>query len=344
MQKSLQYLQCKNGVQQGAVNSGILYAIYFDELLELLRESGLGCRIYGVFYGALIFADDIILLSASRNGLQIMVDMCQNFVASRNLKFGTNADPTKSKTKCILFTRRNIPMQEVRPIKLDGNDLPWVDSLKHLGHILEKDNSMRLDITQKRGMFIGKANSLLQEFNNVSREVFLKVLNNFATNIYASNLWNIFGKHYDKLFKSYNVAIRNALKVDRCTHRYLLEPLSKELHLKTMLCSHFVAFHNSLLSCPKFPVRFLARLSEGDLRTVHGRNIYEIGQLCNSELELLKPKLVKKNVKYSEILRGEAWRIGLCNELLLIRDDEECYVPGFDSDELDCLLRYLCVT
>ena len=60
-------------------------------------------------------------------------------------------------------------MQEVRPIKLDGNDLPWVDSLKHLGHILEKDNSMRLDIAQKRGMFIGKANSLLQEFNNVSK-------------------------------------------------------------------------------------------------------------------------------------------------------------------------------
>ena len=65
--------------------------------------------------------------------------------------------------------------------------------------------------------------------------------------------------------------------------------------------------------------------------------------MCNRELKLLKSKLVKKNIKYAEIPRCEACRIGLCNELLLIRDDEECYVPGFDSDELDCLVRYLCV-
>ena len=34
---------------------------------------------------------------------------------------------------------------EVRPIRLDGNELPWVDNVKHLGHILERDNSMKLD-------------------------------------------------------------------------------------------------------------------------------------------------------------------------------------------------------
>ena len=57
-----------NGVRQGAVSSGILFAIYIDELLQILRNSGFGCHIHGVFYGALVFADDIILLSASRTG------------------------------------------------------------------------------------------------------------------------------------------------------------------------------------------------------------------------------------------------------------------------------------
>ena len=137
----------------------------------------------GVFFGALIFADDIILLSASRSGLQIMVDICQRFVSSLNLKFGTNVDPSKSKTKCMFFSMKNIVMSEVKQIELDGNNLPWVDNLKHLGHILEKDNSMKLDISKKRGMFIGKTNSLLQEFNNVSKVVFMKVFNSFATNI-----------------------------------------------------------------------------------------------------------------------------------------------------------------
>ena len=300
-----------------------------------------------MFFGALIFADDIILLSASRSGLQIMIDICQRFVSSRNLKFGTNVDPSKSKTKCIIFSMKNIVMSEVKQIELDGNNLPWVDNLKHLGHILEKDNSMKLDISKKRGMFIGKTNSLLQEFNNVSKVVFMKIFNSFATNIYGSNLRDIFGKHCDKLYKSYNVAIRNVLKLDRRTHRYLLEPLSGVSHLQTMLSSRFVTFHKGLRSCSKLPVRFLARVYEDDLRTVHGRNVYEITKMCgleSCEIERLNPSIVKKSVTYREIPTDESWRVGLCQELLAIRDDDDSYVPGFDDDDLESILSYICIT
>ena len=55
-----------NGVRQGAVSSAILFAIYIDELLILLKDSRLGCHIDGVFLGAFLFADVILLLSASR--------------------------------------------------------------------------------------------------------------------------------------------------------------------------------------------------------------------------------------------------------------------------------------
>ena len=93
----------KNGVRQGGVSSGIFFAIYIDKLLKILRKLGIGCHINGLFYGAVIHADDIFLLSASRNGLQAMIDICHNFVSARNLKFGTNSNPEKSKTKCIIF-------------------------------------------------------------------------------------------------------------------------------------------------------------------------------------------------------------------------------------------------
>ena len=39
----------KNGIRQGAVSSGILFAVNIDELLTLLRNSGLGFHIYGIF-------------------------------------------------------------------------------------------------------------------------------------------------------------------------------------------------------------------------------------------------------------------------------------------------------
>ena len=85
----------KNGVRQGGVCSAILFAVYIDDLIGNLRKSGIGCSILGQYYGILVFADDIVLLSGSRNGLQCMVDICSNFVKKRNLKFGTNVNPQK---------------------------------------------------------------------------------------------------------------------------------------------------------------------------------------------------------------------------------------------------------
>ena len=65
-----------------------------------------------------------------------MIDICQDFVSSRNLSFGTNIDPKKSKTKCLVFTKKRVDLDSLKRIKLDGNDLPWVDNIRHLSHTL----------------------------------------------------------------------------------------------------------------------------------------------------------------------------------------------------------------
>ena len=96
-----------NGVRQGAVRSAILFGVYIDGLLLLLKKSRLGCHIDNVFVGAFIFADDILLLSGSRAGLQSLVNICQTFASCKNLKFGTNPNPERSNTKCIVFLKRS---------------------------------------------------------------------------------------------------------------------------------------------------------------------------------------------------------------------------------------------
>ena len=84
---------------------------------------------------------------------------------SKNLKFGTNVDPVKSKTKCIVFSRKLKPESQPKKVTLNGDLLPWVPQVKHLGHMLQADNNMKVDVAQKRGAFIGKINSLMQEFH-----------------------------------------------------------------------------------------------------------------------------------------------------------------------------------
>ena len=97
-----QSFQVKNGVRQGAVSSPILFCIYVDKLIKQLRTSTIGCQLNGVYMGIWVYADDIILLAPSRSGLQQMTNICELFADNYNLKFSTNVNVSKSKTKCSI--------------------------------------------------------------------------------------------------------------------------------------------------------------------------------------------------------------------------------------------------
>ena len=330
-----------NGVRQGAVSSPILFSIYIDDLLKILRQSGLGCHITNVFFSCFGYADDLLLLSGSRSGLQQLIKICETFAKKKSLKFSTNPDPVKSKTKGIIFSRKKVDNSKFSPVLLNGDPLPWVSEVKHLGNTLQSDNSMQIDCSRKRGKFIGKLNSLSQEFHYVSPDVYVKILNVFATSFYGSNLWNLFSKDCEKIFASWNVAIRQCFDVDRQTHRYLIEDLSGSLHPKVMLCSRYSSFHNSLLRCDKFSVRFLARLAENDQRTVFGQTLGQIGNECKKNFP--SKSEIKRKMKYFEVPNSEKYRLGLLRDLIGCKFGR-LTLPDFSKNEVEEMLRFVCVS
>ena len=54
------------GVRQDGVLSPKLYNIYVDNLIDLLKKSGVGCYICDIFAAALFYADDICILARLR--------------------------------------------------------------------------------------------------------------------------------------------------------------------------------------------------------------------------------------------------------------------------------------
>ena len=62
-----------NGVRQGGVLSPLFFSIYIDELLIKLKKSGFGCTIGSYYFGALGYADDVVLLCPTREGLRNMI-------------------------------------------------------------------------------------------------------------------------------------------------------------------------------------------------------------------------------------------------------------------------------
>ena len=107
-----------------------------------------------VFMGAVGFCDDLLLLAPTRDGLQVMLDICQRFAAKYNLKFSTDPNPVKSKTKCIFVCGKSKNVQRPAPLFLDGKELPLLDSAVHLGNVLHESGTMDKDVKVKRAAFI----------------------------------------------------------------------------------------------------------------------------------------------------------------------------------------------
>ena len=73
-----------------------------------------------------------------------MVNICEDFARVNHLKFSTNEDSKKSKTKCIVFSKKKADQTGVAPILLNEMALPWVNEVKHLGNVLQSENENRL--------------------------------------------------------------------------------------------------------------------------------------------------------------------------------------------------------
>ena len=66
----------KSGVRQGGILSPFLFNIYIDSVISSLRLSDYGCHLRGEYVGCIVYADDILLLSASVTNLQKMLNIC----------------------------------------------------------------------------------------------------------------------------------------------------------------------------------------------------------------------------------------------------------------------------
>ena len=189
-----------------------LFCVYLDTLLARLRESGVGCHLGGSYCGAFGYADHVTLLSPSRQGLQIMLNICEEFSSSHSMLFSTDPVPAKSKTKCMFFSRMR-SSDQIHNVKLNGDTLPWVDTAKHLGNYLStKLNSSfcspetKTDIRCKRAIFFSNVHQVFQQFGSYEPKLIIKLISIYSTALYGSALWQLDSEEHFRLNRSWNTA------------------------------------------------------------------------------------------------------------------------------------------
>ena len=337
-----------NGTRQGSVASPALWCVYLDMLIKELRELGLGCHVGGLFMGAVVYADDILLMAPSRSASQAMLSKCEAYAEKNNIMFSTDPDPKKSKSKCILVCGTKKNLAKPAPLTLCGSELPWVSSANHLGHELHESGNMEYDSNIKKAMFIDKSVEVRETFSFASPVEVLFAMKIYCCSFYGSMLWDLRGPGATQVYNAWSTAVKLTWCVPRGTRTYLVQKvLSAGLTTaKVDVLSRYANFFRSLRLSPCHEVMVMANLAGRDIRTTTGSNLKLLEEasgldpwvFCSTRL---KEELIRK--EKVEVQAQDAWRVSYLASLLQKRQVAHYLALDEEEAELTDLIDSLCV-
>ena len=97
--------------------------MYTNGLFQELRRQNTGCCIDQNYIGIVGYADDLFLMSPNFDGLQKMLLICEKYASVHNLRFSTDPNAKKSKTKCIAFLLKKRDLANVL-FRQDNSQIP----------------------------------------------------------------------------------------------------------------------------------------------------------------------------------------------------------------------------
>ena len=318
--------EISNGTRQGSVASPAFWSVYLDPLFSQLRRNGVGCHLAGLFMGAVGYADDMILLAPSRNAAQRMLRTCEQFARENNIRFSTDPDPAKSKSKVVYVTGpRGAGLQKPVPLQLCGQDLPWVARAEHLDHTLSEDGTMRQDAREKRAQFIDCHVKTRETFSFAHPVEQLEAVEKYCCSVYGSNLYDFTDNEFGMICSAWRTGVKLAWGVHRGCRTYLLQQVLAPgiISLRVNLLMRFRTFFRSLLESPSPEVQVAVRLAARDVRSSVGSNL----ALLRKESGGLDPWTVAPGQLRTALLKKEeaaipardAWRIPYLRRLLAER-------------------------
>ena len=112
------------------------------------------------------YADDLLLLAPTRDAAQKMLEIGEAFTSQNNIKFSTDEDPSKSKSKALYVVGpQGRTLARPVPLLLCGWPLPWVERAEHLGHTIHQDGQMLQDCREKRAQYIDSSVKVREAFS-----------------------------------------------------------------------------------------------------------------------------------------------------------------------------------
>ena len=333
-----------NGSRQGSIMSPFFFSCYVDKLVKILRKKKLGCYILGVWVGASLYADDIFLLAPNRFVLQQMITVAEQFATEHNLEFSTDPVAAKSKTKLIQF-RGTQRVQQPAPVILNGKQVPFCETVTHLGHELHENGRMDSDADRARASFNRRASDLRDQLFYCWPSTRVRAADLNICDAYGLMLHELSSESINKVFHSWNTNIRECWSVPYNCKTSLVEKYfaSEFLSLRRQVFSRYPGFIKKLLNAPSYEIRFLSSIAMKDQRSVVCRNVNYLNHV--SKLDVMnEPKCrLKEAMPYQSEEKLEPWRISLLTKFLEIKLNRSYNEYNISYSQVNSMINSLCI-
>ena len=175
------------GVRQGCTLSPWLFNVFMDRVTREAKRQFLSeVKLSTGDVGVLLFADDMVVMAESTEGLQHNLQVISDVLSRWELKVNWR------KTKVMRVARKS----EVCEVKIGDEVIEQVDAMKYLGVMISSDGSMEKEVEARIGSatrVIGGMNEIVLRRKELSRSTKLKVVN--ATMMpmlmYGCETWNL---------------------------------------------------------------------------------------------------------------------------------------------------------
>lgn len=260
------------GVRQGGVLSPTLFLIYIDGVIDKVKSTNVGCYIALLCCCIYLYADDILLLSPSITGLQLLLNACEQELNNIDMLINVK------KSSCIRFGNRfNIPCADI--VSSHGGPIKWSDSCRYLGMHFVSGRSFRCNLDHAKARFFRAFNMVYSKVGGfASVDVVLSLIRVKCLPIllYCTEVCPLLSRQihslefsvtriFMKLFRS-----SSSNFVNECLFNFGFLPIASQLTVRVAnFLQRFIASENTL--CQLFVGNASAQLSS--IFSQYGENI-----------------------------------------------------------------------
>ena len=173
------------GVYQGDVLSPLLFNLYVNGIVQCFNETCESPKLDSTPVNCLLYADDIVIISTSQEGLQNSMNKLNMYCKSWDLKVNTE------KTKAMVFSKRK--EKTYTNVTYEGKSIQTVDTYRYLGVQLNcngKFDTTKSDLSKRGLKAIFKLKATFKN-SQISFDTLMHLFDHTIKPImvYASDVW-----------------------------------------------------------------------------------------------------------------------------------------------------------